>query len=63
MVGKVKSTKDYGLFVEIEEGVVGLLHVSEFPENIDIKDISKGADITVQVIIVEEDTRKVFLKL
>ena len=51
------------VFVEIEEGVVGLLHVSEFPENIDIKDISKGADITVQVIRVEEDTRKVFLKL
>ena len=63
VVGKVKSTKDYGLFIEIEEGVVGLLHVSEFPENIDIKDISKGADITVQVIRVEEDTRKVFLKL
>ena len=63
VVGKVKSTKDYGLFVEIEEGVVGLLHVSEFPDNIDIKDILKGADITVQVIRVEEDTRKVFLKL
>lgn len=63
VIGKVKSSKDYGLFVEVEEGVVGLLHVSEFPENIDIKDISKGADITVQVIRVEEDTRKVFLKL
>jgi small subunit ribosomal protein S1 len=63
VVGVVKSTKDYGLFVEIEEGVVGLLHISEFPDNIDIKDISKGADITVQVIRVEEDTRKVFLKL
>jgi|TARA_B100000768_G_scaffold181566_1_gene205092 small subunit ribosomal protein S1 len=63
VVGNVKSTKDYGLFVEIEEGVVGLLHISEFPDNIDIKDISKGADITVQVIRVEEDTRKVFLKL
>lgn len=63
VIGKVKSTKDYGLFVEVEEGVVGLLHVSEFPDNIDIKDISKGADITVQVIRVEEDTRKVFLKL
>lgn len=63
VIGTVKSTKDYGLFVEIEEGVVGLLHISEFPDNIEIKDISKGADITVQVIRVEEDTRKVFLKL
>jgi len=63
VIGKVKSSKDYGLFVEVEEGVVGLLHISEFPDNIDIKDISKGADITVQVIRVEEDTRKVFLKL
>lgn len=63
VIGKVKSMKDYGLFVEVEEGVVGLLHVSEFPDNVNIQEISKGADITVQVIRVEEDTRKVFLKL
>ena len=59
----MKSTKDYGLFIEIEEGVVGLLHISEFPDNIDIKTIDRGANITVQVVRVEEDTRKVFLKL
>ena len=63
VIGTVKSTKDYGLFIEIEEGVVGLLHISEFPDNIDIKTIDRGANITVQVVRVEEDTRKVFLKL
>lgn len=63
VIGIVKSTKDYGLFIEIEEGVVGLLHISEFPDNIDIKTIDRGANITVQVVRVEEDTRKVFLKL
>ena len=30
---RVKTCKDYGLFVEIERGVVGLLHVSEIGED------------------------------
>lgn len=61
--GTVKSVKDYGLFVEIEEGVTGLLHVSEIKDIIDIKDVKSGDPITVQVTRIESSTRKVFLKL
>lgn len=62
VTGSVKATKDYGIFVTIEEGIVGLLHVSEL-EGIDIASIKKGDPITVTVTRIDEATRKVFLKL
>lgn len=61
--GTIKSVKDYGVFVDIGDGIVGLLHVSELPDGIEINSISKNDNITVQVIRIEVDTRKVFLKL
>lgn len=61
--GTVKAVKDYGLFIDIEEGVTGLLHVSEIADVIDIKNIKPGDPITVQVTRIESATRKVFLKL
>lgn len=61
--GTVKSVKDYGLFIEIEDGVTGLLHVSEISDVVDIKTIKPGDPITVQVTRIEPATRKVFLKL
>jgi ribosomal protein S1 len=60
--GTVKSIKDYGIFVTIEEGIVGLLHISEL-EGIDINAIKKGDPITVMMTRIDEATRKVFLKL
>ena len=60
--GTVRSIKDYGLFIEIEEGITGLLHSSEL-EGINIQDIKKGDPITVVITRIEEETRKVFLKL
>ena len=60
--GTVKSIKDYGIFVTIEEGIAGLLHVSEL-DGIDITAIRKGDPITVMMTRIDEATRKVFLKL
>jgi ribosomal protein S1 len=58
----VKTKKDYGLFITIEEGVTGLLHVSEVGE--DIMDVfSNGDKITVQIIRIDVDAMKVFLKM
>lgn len=62
VTGTVKSIKDYGMFVAIEEGVVGLLHVSELPDGA-IKNYSKGQEVTVEISRIEEITKKVFLKL
>jgi len=58
----VKTCKDYGLFVELEEGVVGLLHVSEIGED-KIKSYKPKQTITVLITKIEEDTKKIFLKL
>lgn len=60
--GTVKAMKDYGIFVTIEEGIVGLLHISEL-EGIDTTTIKKGDPITVTVTRIDEASRKVFLKL
>lgn len=60
--GTVKATKDYGIFITIEEGIVGLLHISEL-EGIDTSSIKKGDPITVTVTRIDEASRKVFLKL
>lgn len=61
--GTIKSVKDYGLFVDIGDGIVGLLHVSELPEGMETDSLSKNDPITVQVTRIETETRKVFLKL
>ena len=61
--GTIKSVKDYGVFVDIGDGIVGLLHVSELPEGIEISSLAKNDNITVQVTRIEVETRKVFLKL
>jgi small subunit ribosomal protein S1 len=60
--GIVKSIKDYGLFIEIEEGITGLLHSSEISD-VDTSSIKKGDQISVIITRIEEETRKVFLKL
>ena len=58
----IKTCKDYGLFVELEPGVVGLLHVSEIGED-KIKTYKPKQDIKVLITKIEEDTKKIFLKL
>ena len=62
VTGTIKSIKDYGMFVAIEEGVIGLLHVSELPEGA-IKDYAKNQEVQVEISRIEEITKKVFLKL
>lgn len=58
----VKSKKDYGLFINIEEGVTGLLHVSEIGEET-MSLFNPGDKITVQITRIDEATMKVFLKM
>ena len=62
VTGTIKSIKDYGMFVAVEEGVIGLLHVSELPEG-SIKDYAKNQEVQVEISRIEEITKKVFLKL
>ena len=63
VVGTIRTIKEYGVFVEVEKNLVGLLHVSEFPDDFEIDTLKRGDDITVDIIRVEAETRKIFLKL
>ena len=58
----IKTKKEYGLFVNIEDGVTGLLHISELDENM-MSIFNPGDRITVQITRIEPETNKVFLKL
>ena len=63
--GKVVSLTDYGAFVELEEGVEGLVHISEMSWRKRIKHPSKLVDVSdeVDVVIldVDEDNRRISL--
>jgi small subunit ribosomal protein S1 len=58
--GKVVSTTDYGVFVELEEGVEGLVHVSELSWSKKMKHPSKVVRIgeTVDVMVLDCDPVK-----
>ena len=58
----VKTKKDYGLFITIEEGVTGLLHVSEVGEEV-MSVFKNGDPITVQITRIDVESMKVFLKM
>jgi ribosomal protein S1 len=65
--GKVTNITDYGCFVEIEEGVEGLVHVSEMDwtnKNIHpSKVVQLGMDVDVMVLDIDEERRRISLGL
>lgn len=63
ITGTIKSVKDYGIFVDVGDGIVGLLHISELPKDIDLNSFVKNNALNVQITRIDVDTRKVFLKL
>ena len=65
--GKVTNVTDYGCFVEIEEGVEGLVHVSEMDwtnKNIHpSKVVNSGSEVDVLVLDIDEERRRISLGL
>ena len=65
LFGKVTNLTDYGAFVEIEEGVEGLVHVSEMDwtnKNIHpSKVVLVGDEVEVMVLDIDEDRRRISL--
>ena len=65
--GKVTNIADYGCFVEIEEGVEGLVHVSEMDwtnKNVNPhKVVQIGDEVEVMVLDIDEDRRRISLGL
>jgi small subunit ribosomal protein S1 len=58
--GKVINVTDYGVFIELEDGVEGLVHISELTWNKKMKHPSKVARIgdTVEVMVLDCDPAK-----
>ena len=63
--GRVTNLTDYGCFVELEEGVEGLVHVSEMDwtnKNIHpSKVVGLGDEVEVQVLDIDEERRRISL--
>ncbi|CAL4322342.1 30S ribosomal protein S1 [Buchnera aphidicola (Eriosoma grossulariae)] len=67
IIGKVTNLTDYGCFVEIQEGVEGLVHVSEMDwtnKNIHpSKVVTVNDSVEVMVLDIDEDRRRISLGL
>lgn len=65
--GKVTNITDYGCFVEIEEGIEGLVHLSEMDwtnKNVNPnKVVKQGMDIKVSILDINEEKRRISLGL
>ena len=63
--GKVSNITDYGCFVEIEDGVEGLVHVSEMDwtnKNVNpAKVVSLGDEVDVMILDIDEERRRISL--
>jgi small subunit ribosomal protein S1 len=65
LFGKVTNLADYGCFIELEDGVEGLVHVSEMDwtnKNVHpSKVVSLGDEVEVMVLDIDEERRRISL--
>ncbi|HRG45461.1 MAG TPA: 30S ribosomal protein S1 [Leptospiraceae bacterium] len=64
--GKVKSIVTFGVFLEIEPGYEGLIHVSQIPESktLKLEELYKVGDIIKAVILkIDPDSKKISLSV
>ncbi|BBI99262.1 30S ribosomal protein S1 [Ferrigenium kumadai] len=65
LFGKVTNLTDYGAFVEIEQGIEGLVHVSEMDwtnKNVHpSKVVSLGDEVEVMILEIDEQRRRISL--
>jgi small subunit ribosomal protein S1 len=63
--GKVRNLTNYGAFVELEEGIDGLLHVSDMSWTRKISHpnemLEKGEDVECKILAVDPDRRRIAL--
>jgi small subunit ribosomal protein S1 len=65
--GKVRNLTNYGAFIELEEGIDGLLHVSDMSWTRKISHpsemLEKGQEVTCRILAVDTDRRRIALGL
>jgi small subunit ribosomal protein S1 len=60
----VTNVVDFGAFVELGQGIEGLIHVSNMPEGNQTRaELRSGSRIAVQVLHVDDDRRRIALSL
>ncbi|MCL4170371.1 UNVERIFIED_CONTAM: hypothetical protein GTU68_041876, partial [Idotea baltica] len=67
ITGKVVSLTDYGAFIDVGEGVEGLIHVSEMSWTKRVKHPSQivnvGDEVEVQILALDQENRRISLGL
>jgi small subunit ribosomal protein S1 len=67
VAGKVRNLTDFGAFVEIEEGVDGLVHVSDMSWTRRIKHpsevLKKGDDVQAIITSIDQENRRISLSI
>lgn len=67
MTGKVRNITDFGAFVEVEEGIDGLIHISDMSWNRRLKHpgevLKKGDTVTARVINVDGENQRLSLSI
>ncbi|MBU1007650.1 30S ribosomal protein S1 [Candidatus Dependentiae bacterium] len=65
--GKISSITDYGLFVEVDRGVEGLVHISEVSWTERINNLSKhyavGQEVEVAIVALDKNNRRMSLSI
>ena len=65
LFGKVMNLKVYGAFVELEQGIEGLIHVAEMDwaaKNVDPSDVAQiGDEVEVMILEIDEEHRRISL--
>ncbi|MCA9141829.1 MAG: 30S ribosomal protein S1, partial [Planctomycetales bacterium] len=65
--GKVRNLTNYGAFIELEEGIDGLLHVSDMSWTRKISHpnemLEKGQEVACKILSVDQDRRRIALGL
>jgi small subunit ribosomal protein S1 len=67
VAGKVRNLTDFGAFVELEEGIDGLVHVSDMSWTRRVKHpsevLKKGDDVEAIITSIDQDNRRISLSI
>ncbi|CAM4088377.1 30S ribosomal protein S1 [Campylobacter armoricus] len=62
VVGKIRDIKDFGIFVELEDGVDALIHKEDLG-NIDFSNLKIGDDIEALIVFIDEKKNRIRLSV
>jgi small subunit ribosomal protein S1 len=62
--GTLANVVDFGAFVDLGQGVEGLVHISEMPAGeATLRELEPGSSISVRVLEIDDDRRRIALSL